>query len=133
MSIKLPPSDNVISEALPSNKSAINNESDIVSSSNSIQEKKVQEVINAGGVPTSVITKHKLIIKESNRIEGAIKNINIKFLATEGEIIEKLRDARPKIRNKKITISLHDWIIEAIQEKIKKEAKVYNIDIDGVL
>ena len=37
----------------------------------------------------------------------------------EMETIKMLRDKRPS-RNRKITISVHDWVIEAIQEKIEK-------------
>lgn len=105
---------------LPSNKSN-GSDNQEVNNDKSI-EGKIAEIINAGGTPPG-----EMGAKAKKRGGGPIKNINIKFLAEEGEVIDRLRDARPKIRNKKITISLHDWFIEAMQEKIEREKKQYKI------
>jgi hypothetical protein len=48
-------------------------------------------------------------------------------MSSEMETIKELRNKRPVIRGRKITISLHDWIVEAVQEKIEREKKQYRI------
>lgn len=105
---------------LPSNKKEVVEDQTV--ESKNMSESRITEIINAGGTPP--IAKSDKVKKRGG---GPIKNINIKFLAEEGEMIDRLRDARPKIRNKKITISLHDWFIEAMQEKINREKKQYNL------
>ena len=84
-------------------------------------EAAVRKIIEAGGKPMPVQDS----TVSANDIKP--KNINIKFLPSEGDTIDQLRAARPKIRNKKITISLHDWFIEAMQEKIEREKKAFGI------
>lgn len=80
-------------------------------------EKKIQDVISKGGSLT----------KNTQPVEQVFKNINIKILDSELRTVHDLRDQRPKPRGKAIAISLHDWIIEAIQEKIEREKKSYKV------
>ena len=82
-----------------------------------ISEKKLQEFINGGGAPT------KKGIETST--EGATKSIKLVMTAEEMEAIKELRDKRPAPRSRKIAISVHDWVIEAIQEKIERESRKY--------
>lgn len=44
--------------------------------------------------------------------------ITVKLLVKERNAINQLREGRPT----RSQVSLHDWIIEAVQEKLKKEA-----------
>lgn len=44
--------------------------------------------------------------------------ITVKLLVKERNAINRLREERPT----RSQVSLHDWIIEAVQEKLKKEA-----------
>lgn len=80
-------------------------------------EKKVREVINRGGQP--------LPIRSDNTSSTIFKSINIKLTEDEIEIIKKLRNKRNAPRGKKVPISLHNWIIEAIEDKLVKEKKKY--------
>lgn len=79
-------------------------------------ERKISAVINKGGSPTRAPVSLT-----------AFKNFNIRILENELERINQLRELRPKGRGQKRPgISLHDWIIEAIQEKLEKESRKYN-------
>lgn len=79
-------------------------------------EKKISAVINKGGSPTKAPVSLT-----------AFKNFNIRILEVELEKINRLRELRPKGRGlKRPGISLHDWIIEAIQEKLERESRKYN-------
>lgn len=79
-----------------------------------IQEKRIQEVINKGGKPTM----------SAELTEEAIKNFNIKLLQSTLETINDLREKRPRpVGQKSPGISLNAWILEAIEEKIKRERK----------
>lgn len=82
-----------------------------------ISEKKLQDFINGGGKPT------KKGIEAST--EGVTKSIKLVMTAEEMEAIKELRDKRPAPRSRKIAISVHDWVIEAIQEKIDRESRKY--------
>lgn len=78
-------------------------------------EKKIRDVISKGGSTTKAA---KPVDDES------FKNFNVKILESELETINDLREKRPKPRGaKRLGISLHDWIVEAIQEKIEREKK----------
>lgn len=84
----------------------------------SVDEEKIRSIINKGGTPVREI---------SNSEE--IKQINIKLLSKEVEAIKILREMRPKGRGaKRLAISLHDWIIEAIKEKLKRDNKTKPIE-----
>jgi Na+-translocating ferredoxin:NAD+ oxidoreductase RnfG subunit len=82
-----------------------------------VSEDEILKVINNGGQPAQAVEYY-----DSDEIKG----IGIKLLVSEIEQIKTLRNKRTPIRGKKITISLHDWIIEAIQDKITKEKKQYD-------
>lgn len=87
---------------------------------NPIVEKKITDFISRGGS-----TATKAIDSEEK-----LKGINIKLLTEEISTIKTLREKRPRLSRsgqKRLAISLHDWIVEAIQEKIEKEKKKYNI------
>jgi hypothetical protein len=79
-------------------------------------EKKIRDVIGKGGSTTKSA--------EGPDQEQVFKNFNIKILDSEIQTINELRERRPKARGqKRMGISLHDWIIEAVQEKIERERK----------
>ncbi len=80
-------------------------------------KKKQDAFINKGGKPVNETT--------APSEEQVLKNINISLLESELKKINELRDKRRKPRGRKIAISLHDWIIEAIQEKIQKESRKF--------
>lgn len=87
----------------------------------SVSEKKIQAFINKGGKPTG-------------RVGDAvnpddIKGIKINFKASEIDAIKTLRNKRPCSRSRKIPISIHDWVIEAVQEKIQREQKKYGLTL----
>ena len=48
--------------------------------------------------------------------------ITVKLLVKERDEINRLRQVRPTRSH----VSLHDWIIEAVQEKLEKEGAKYN-------
>jgi hypothetical protein len=84
-----------------------------------VSEKKILDVINKGGSTT------KRSISEQDE---HFKNFNVKILQSELQIINELREKRPKARGqKRLGISLHDWIIEAIQDKIESERKKFKV------
>jgi 3-hydroxyacyl-CoA dehydrogenase len=81
-----------------------------------VTKKKQDAFINKGGKPVNeTVPSDKQVLK----------NINVSLLESELKTINELRDKRRKPRGRKIAISLHDWIIEAIQEKIQKESRKF--------
>ncbi|GAB3337954.1 hypothetical protein GCM10027299_49610 [Larkinella ripae] len=85
-------------------------------------ERKIQEFINQGGSSTA---KGRLNPESAD----ATKSIKLILKETEMEAIKQLRNQRPRNRNKKITISIHDWVLEAIEEKILREQKKYGLTL----
>lgn len=83
-----------------------------------VSEKKLQEFINGGGAPTK-----KGI--ETSGDSAATKSIKLIMTTDEMETIKQLRDKRQPPRSRKISISVHDWVIEAIHEKIERESRKY--------
>ena len=82
-----------------------------------VTKKKQDAFINKGGKPVNqTVPSDKQVLK----------NINVSLLESELKTINELRDKRRKPRGRKIAISLHDWIIEAIQEKIQKESRKFS-------
>ena len=81
-----------------------------------IPEHKIAEVISKGGSPTKY--------DETSNV-NEIKQINIRLLTSEVNAIRELREKLPKSNRggKRLSISLHDWIVEAVQEKIKRDVK----------
>lgn len=83
------------------------------------QEKKIDQIINRGSS-----TVGKLQPPESEQI----KNFNIKIMSSQLAEVDQLRAKRPrKPTSPKLAVSLQDWILEAIEEKIQKEKKKYNL------
>ena len=77
-------------------------------------EKKVLNVINQAAQTA----------KQSKPNDKAYKNFNIHIFNEEMEEINALRELRPRPRRgTRLGISIHDWIIEAIQEKIEREKR----------
>lgn len=75
-----------------------------------VTEADIEAVINKGGA-----TK-----KEVN--EDVIKYINMKLTAGVLDRIRAIRERRPrKLGSPKLGISTHDWILEAILERLDKE------------
>lgn len=86
---------------------------------NKDQEKKIDQIINRG---SSTVGKAQLPELEQ------IKNFNIKIMSSQLAEVDQLRAKRPrKPTSPKLAISLQDWILEAIEEKIQKEKKKYNL------
>lgn len=83
-------------------------------------ELKIKEVINRGGSTVS---------GDGEQIAPAVKIVNVSLLTPEIETIAALRELRPRnARSKRKTpISLHAWLVEAAQEKIEREKKVYGL------
>jgi hypothetical protein len=82
-----------------------------------VSEKKIRDVINKGGSTTKASQKN-------DTSKEQLKGINVKFTVSEIDAIKVLRDIRPAgKRNGKISVSLHDWIVEAVQEKIKRDTR----------
>lgn len=81
-----------------------------------VTKKKQDAFINKGGKPVN---------ETEPSDQQILKNINVSLLESELKKINELRDKRRKPRGRKIAISLHDWIIEAIQEKIQKESRKF--------
>ncbi|MHA4894972.1 hypothetical protein ACXZ1K_09480 [Pedobacter sp. PWIIR3] len=80
-------------------------------------EKKIKEIINKGGSPKQV----------DRPAEDKVKNFNILILESDLETIAELCDRRPKKPGRIIGFSKKDWLLEAIQEKIDKERKKFNV------
>ncbi len=86
---------------------------------NPVSERKIQAFINKGGKPTD---------RGEEVTEGGTKSIKLIMTGKEMSAIKVLRDKRPS-RSRKIPISVHDWVIEAIQEKIEREQKQYDLTL----
>lgn len=85
-----------------------------------VSEHKIQQFINRGGKPTERG-------EELTELSGT-KSIKLIMTNKEMSAIKELRDKRPS-RSRKIPISVHDWVIEAIQEKIEREQKKYKLTL----
>lgn len=83
-----------------------------------VSEKKLQEFINGGGAPTKKGV-------ETLSDNAATKSIKLIMTTDEMRTIKQLRDKRQPPRSRKISISVHDWVIEAIHEKIERENRKY--------
>jgi hypothetical protein len=81
------------------------------------REKKIEEIINRG----STTVGH-------TEPQEKIKNFNIKIMSGQLAAVDELRAKRPrKPTSPKLAVSLQDWIIEAIEEKIERERRKYNL------
>lgn len=79
-------------------------------------EKHIEAIISKGGKTTV----------ESKTSTDATKSIKLVMTAEEMEMIKELRAMRKAPRGRKIAISVHDWVIEAVQEKIERENRKYD-------
>jgi hypothetical protein len=80
-----------------------------------LDEAAIEAVINKGGQPTT---------QTSTSNTDKAKHINIRL--TEGIMsqIERSREKRPrKPGSPKLGVSAHDWIVEAVLEKLERESK----------
>lgn len=87
-------------------------------------DRKADAFINKGGKSLITQVDKPAIrgrISEQSDPEAKI-GITVKLLVKERDEINKLREKRPTRSH----VSLHDWIIEAVQEKLKKEGGKYN-------
>ena len=86
-----------------------------------VSERQIEAIINKGG-KTTVESIDKIFDPNST------KSIKLIMTVDEMETIKELRNKRPaKSRSRKITISVHDWVIEAVQEKIERERRKYSV------
>lgn len=84
-----------------------------------VSESQIEAIINKGGKATTESVARDITL------DNATKSIKLVMTADEMETIKQLRDKRPAPRSRKIPISVHDWVIEAIQEKIERESRKY--------
>lgn len=82
-----------------------------------VRERQIQKIINKGGSPVQVDEPH----------EDKIKNFNLMVLESDLSFIGKLCNKRPKKPGRIIGFSKKDWLLEAVQEKIDRERKKYNL------
>jgi len=83
------------------------------------QEKKIDEIISRGSTTIGKADPQE-----------RIKNFNIKIMSGQLATVDQLRAKRPKKpTSPKLAVSLQDWIIEAIDEKIEREKKKYNTGV----
>lgn len=83
-------------------------------------DKKIDEIINRGSSTVAAA--------EQQQAPETVKNFNVKILSSRLAAIDELRAKRPKNPiSPKLGVSLQDWMIEAIEEKIKRERKQYNL------
>jgi len=81
------------------------------------REKKIDEIINRGSTTIGQAEPQE-----------QIKNFNIKIMSGQLATVDQLRAKRPrKPTSPKLAVSLQDWITEAIEEKVQREKKKYNL------
>lgn len=86
-----------------------------------LDEKKIDAIINRGS--TSIVA--------SPIVSAPLKNFNIKLTADTLTSIDEVRAKRPrKPTSPKLGISTHDWLLEAIAEKLEREQKKYKIGVE---
>lgn len=84
-------------------------------------EAEIEAVILKGGSTTKKDVA-------SQQGEDTIKFFNLRLTAGVLKRIEEFRAKRPrKLASPKLGISTHDWMLEAIEEKMQREAKKYSI------
>lgn len=84
------------------------------------KEKAIESFIKKGGTPTV-----KTLQEEQDEV---IKKLRLELTERELDMIKLLRDKRPRTaRSRKIIISVNDWVVEAVNEKIERERKKYGV------
>lgn len=83
------------------------------------QEKNIESIISRGS---------STVVKTAPPEPERIKHFNLKIMADQLAVVAELRAQRPrKPMSPKLAISLHDWILEAIAEKIERERETYSL------
>jgi hypothetical protein len=84
-------------------------------------EAEIDAVINRGGSTSEQAAATAVV-------DDTVKYFNLRLTAGVLKRIEALRAKRPrKLASPKLGISTHDWMLEAIEEKMQREAKKYSI------
>ena len=84
-----------------------------------VTEAEIEAVINKGGSTTKQTDKPVVA-------DETVKYFNLRLTAGVLKDIEELRANRPrKLASPKLGISTHDWMLEAIQEKMERERRKY--------
>ncbi len=109
-----------------------------------VNEDEILQVINRGGSTTRPVTEsdqteepvravktkkttEKKVLPEPE--PEVLKRFSIELTESETQMIKQLRTHRPpRGRARKITISVTDWIVEAVQEKIDREKRKYGVE-----
>lgn len=85
------------------------------------QDKTIESIISRGS---------STVVKRTPPEPEHIKHFNLKIMAGQLAIVAELRAYRPrKPMSPKLAISLQDWILEAIEEKIEREQEKYNLGV----
>ncbi|MCB2410691.1 hypothetical protein [Hymenobacter lucidus] len=79
----------------------------------------MQEMINKGG---SVLEDSAATLAKSEPEEDKLKSFTFKIYESELAQIRAIQDSLPK----RDRISIHDFVVSAVKEKIEKEAKYNN-------
>lgn len=86
-----------------------------VSAQKKISENEIEEIIGRGS---------STVASEPVSEAPTIKNFNVRILSDRLDAVNKLRKKRPKkSMSPKPGISLQDWMMEAIEEKISRDKK----------
>lgn len=81
-------------------------------------DRAIDEVIGRGGSA----------VKGTPPKTAQVKHFTVKVKASTLKDVDALRDQRPKKwASPKMGISLQDWVLEAILEKIEREQRKYNL------
>ena len=87
-------------------------------------EAEIEAVILKGGSTTKGTDR----LAEFN---DTVRYFNLRLTSGVLKDIEELRSKRPrKLASPKLGISTHDWMLEAIAEKMERERKKFNITRD---
>jgi signal transduction protein with GAF and PtsI domain len=88
--------------------------------------KQMSNFIKKGTVAKAAVEKTISDVQD----EKPQKQINLTLLREESIAINRLRDLRPKGRTflSRPAISLHDWILEAVHEKLARDNKANGIE-----
>jgi hypothetical protein len=83
-------------------------------------EAEIEAVINKGGSTTKKA--------DQPLDDDTVKYFNLRLTQGVLKTIEKFRAQRPrKLASPKLGISTHDWILEAIEEKMQREKRKYSL------
>lgn len=84
-----------------------------------VTEAEIEAVINKGGSTTTKAEK-------PTEDDDTVKFFNLRLTSGVLNKITSFREKRPrKLASPKLGISTHDWILEAIEEKMQREKRKY--------